>query len=271
MSEWHQHTLTGNFRLYRGFKSKFLPRRRDILVYLPPSYDSRRGRRYPVLYLQDGQNLFDGATSYVPGQEWCVDETAEKLIRTGKIEPLIIVGIYNAGEHRIDEYTPSADASRARGGKSHLYGSMLQREVKPFIDREFRTRRGPENTGLGGSSLGGLLTLTLGMQLYRVFGKLAVISPSLWWDNELALRRAKDLDRKLPLRIWLDMGTEEGETCVRHARELRDVLERKGWVQGVDLQHWEAPGAGHSEAAWARRMSQVLRFLFPGEARSPIS
>jgi predicted alpha/beta superfamily hydrolase len=257
------HTLTGNFRLYRDFESRYLRRKRDVLVYLPPGYDARPNRRYPVLYLQDGQNLFDAATSYIRGQEWCVDETAERLIRTGAIEPLIIVGIYNAGEYRVDEYTPTLDERHGRGGKAHAYGAMLTRELKPFIDAEFRTRRGPENTGLGGSSLGGLLTLAIGLRHSRTFGKLAVMSPSLWWDNEFILHRTREVEEKLPLRIWLDMGSEEGEEHVRQARDLRDVLESIGWVEGLDLQHWEAWGAGHTEAAWGKRMAQVLCFLFP--------
>jgi predicted alpha/beta superfamily hydrolase len=262
-----RHTLTGNFRLYPAFQSTHLRRKRDLLVYLPPGYETHPNRRFPVLYLQDGQNLFDGATAYIQDQEWGVDETAERLIRTGAIEPLIIVGIYNAGDHRIDEYTPTLDERHGRGGKADAYAAMLTSELKPFIDSEFRTRRGPENTGLGGSSLGGLLTLAIGLRHSSTFGKLAVMSPSLWWDNEFILRRAREVPEKLPLRIWLDMGSEEGEGYMRQARDLRDMLESKGWTDGLDLQHWEAMGAGHSEAAWAQRMEQVLRFLFPMGSR----
>ncbi|MDQ6678722.1 MAG: alpha/beta hydrolase-fold protein, partial [Acidobacteriota bacterium] len=148
-------------------------------------------------------------------------------------------------------------------GKSLLYGEMLTREIKPMIDREFRTRKGPGNTGLGGSSLGGLVSLEIGLRYSQVFGKLAIMSPSLWWDDEVMLRRVQALDGRLPLRIWLDMGLEEGERCVADTRHMRDALEAKGWVEGIDLQHREYPGAGHTEAAWRARMGQVLQFLFP--------
>ncbi len=102
-----RHTLTGNFRRHERFHSNFLPADRDVLVYLPSGFEDHPDRRYPVLYLHDGQNVFDGATSFVEGQEWHVDETAEELIRKGAIQPLIIVGIYNTGVHRLDEYTPT--------------------------------------------------------------------------------------------------------------------------------------------------------------------
>ncbi len=262
MNGGQHHTLTGDFRTFERFKSSYLPEARDIIVYLPPKYRKQTGRRYPVLYLQDGQNVFDSATSF-RGDEWQVDETAETLIRSRSIEPVIVVGIYNTGEHRMDEYTPTRDVQHGRGGKSEQYAQMLVREIKPMIDRKFRTRKGPRNTGLGGSSLGGLVALEIGLKFPDVFGKLAVLSPSLWWGNELMLERVDALEKKLPLRIWLDMGLEEGERCVENARHMRDALERKGWVEGEDLQHWEYPGAGHTESAWAARMGQVLEFLFP--------
>jgi len=258
-----EHTLTGKFHIIESFTSDYLPAARDIFVYLPPGYDiDSAERRYPVFYLHDGQNVFDAATSF-RGEEWMVDETAEALIQEGRIEPLIVVGIYNAGEHRIDEYTPSVDAGLQHGGKSYLYSKMLRREIKPLIDGQFRTRTGPHDTGLGGSSLGGLVSLAIGLRFPYVFGKLAVMSPSLWWGDRLLLKRVEALPAHLPLRIWLDMGLAEGDRCADDARDMRDALERKGWVDGHDLQHWEYPGAGHTEAAWAARMGQVLQFLFP--------
>jgi len=258
-----EHTLTGKFHIIESFTSGYLPAARDIFVYLPPGYDiDSSERRYPVFYLHDGQNIFDAATSF-RGEEWMVDETAEALITEGRIEPLIVVGIYNAGEHRIDEYTPSLDEERQHGGKSYLYSKMLRREIKPLIDRQFRTRTGPHDTGLGGSSLGGLVSLAIGLRFPHVFGKLAVMSPSLWWGDRLLLKRVEALPAHLPLRIWLDMGLAEGDRCAEDARDIRDALERKGWIDGHDLQHREYPGAGHTEAAWAARMGQVLQFLFP--------
>jgi predicted alpha/beta superfamily hydrolase len=260
------HTLTGNFRVHRRFHSSFLPSDRDLLVYLPPGYDHELQRYYPVLYLNDGQNLFDGATSFVPGQEWRVDETAEDLITRGVIQPIIIVGIYNTGMARMDEYTPTPDPRMGRGGKADLYARMLVEELKPFIDSHYRTQRDPVHTALGGSSLGGLLSLYVGVTHPQVFGKLAVMSPSVWWDRRTILRNVRRLRNKPALHVWLDIGTAEGNRPARilaDVRTLRDVMVRKGWQQGQDLCYVEDDGAGHNENAWAARVGGMLMFLFP--------
>lgn len=252
-----------NLRKHPGLQSEFLAEARDIVVYVPPGYDADESRRYPVLYLHDGQNLFEGATAFVPGQDWRINETAQTLVRAGEVEPLIIVGVYNTGEHRIDEYTPTRDRKQRAGGEADLYGKMVTEELKPFIDRTYRTVPDPVNTGLGGSSLGGLVTLYLGLQHPDVFGKLAVLSPSVWWDNRVILKLVRLTDPKPRLLIWLDIGTREGGTTVRDARALRDELLRSGWVLGSDLQYAEIPEAGHNEAAWAERVGPFLRYLFP--------
>src|SRR5471030_2206235 len=132
-----EHTLTGNFRQHEGFHSEYLEHDRTIIVYLPPGYDPESAARYPVLYLHDGQNVFDRATSI--GEEWQVDETPESLIRAGEIEPVIVVGIYNTGEHRIDEYAPTPRPDKGGGGHADDYGRMLLMELKPFIDRTYKT------------------------------------------------------------------------------------------------------------------------------------
>ena len=149
-----KHTLTGNIKVHRAFPSKFLGNRRDILVYLPPGYRRFSWRRHSVLYLHDGQNVFDAATSF-GGVEWGVDETAERLIRTKVIDPLIIVAVANMGEDRVHEYTPTPGVIEAKGrrkkrsrGLARLYGRFLMDELKPFIDRNYRTRRGPDIHGL---------------------------------------------------------------------------------------------------------------------------
>ena len=258
-----QHTLTGDFRTHAKFHSKFLPTDRDVLVYLPPGYAREKHRRYPVLYLHDGQNLFDGATSFIPGQEWRVDETAQSLIESRAIEPVIIVGIYNTGKERVDEYTPSADPKIKMGGKAELYGRLIVEELKPFIDSHYRTKSDAKDTGLGGSSLGGLVTMYLGLRYPNVFGKLAVVSPSVWWDNRRILGDVSAFGSKQHARIWLDMGTDEGPNAASDARSLRDALVAKGWRLGADLEYFEAVGAKHTETAWAQRVDPMLRFLFP--------
>src|SRR5436190_4704306 len=132
------HTLTGDIRVHKSFHSGILNNDRDVLVYLPANYESNEKKRYPVLYLHDGQNLFDGATSFIPGQEWRVDETAQMLIQSGKIEPLIIVGVYNTGKDRVNEYTAAEDPKYKVGGKADLYGRFLIEELKLFIDATYR-------------------------------------------------------------------------------------------------------------------------------------
>jgi predicted alpha/beta superfamily hydrolase len=257
------HTLTGEFRTHSKFHSKFLTADRDVLVYLPPDYEKDKQRRYPVLYLHDGQNLFDGATSFIPGQEWRVDETAQALITSGTVEPVIIVGVYNTGKERVEEYTPSADPKYKVGGKADLYGRLLVEELKPFIDSHYRTKRDAKNTGLGGSSLGGLVTMYLGLRYPAVFGKLAVVSPSVWWDDYKILGEVNSLKSSKHARIWLDIGTDEGENAAADVRRLRDALVAKGWTLDNDLKYLEAAGAKHSETAWAERVEPMLKFLFP--------
>ncbi len=259
------HTLTGDIRMHRNFHSRFLVADRDIIVYLPPGYEQAKKERYPVLYLHDGQNLFDGATSFIPGMEWRVDETAQALISAREIKPLIIVGIYNAGKDRIGEYTPTVDAEVKQGGRADSYGRMLVEELKPFIDSKYRTRRGARETGLGGSSLGGLVSLYLGLKYPQVFGRLAVVSPSVWWDNKMIIRDVQALGGRLPLRIWMDMGTKESRNptdATAAARALRDALVAKGWKENSDLKYFEAVGAEHNERAWSERVAPMLKFLY---------
>ncbi|HZE57704.1 MAG TPA: alpha/beta hydrolase-fold protein [Chthoniobacterales bacterium] len=261
------HTLTGNIQQHRAFPSKILKNRRDVLVYLPPGYRRFSMRQYPVLYLQDGQNVFDAATSFA-GVEWGVDETAQRLIRQKLMEPLIIVAIANTGEDRIHEYAPTParlDPPKRKRSKGLLrsYGRFLVEELKPFIDRKYRTKREAEFTGLGGSSLGGLATITLGLWFPNYFNRLAVLSPSIWWDDCAIYDIVDEVDetKKPPLKIWLDTGTHEPGW--ERAAGLRDRLVEKGWRLHDDLHYLEVEGANHSEGAWAGRIDPVLRFLFP--------
>jgi predicted alpha/beta superfamily hydrolase len=251
--------------LHHGFHSRHLTADRDIIVYLPPDYETAEQRRYPVFYLHDGQNLFDAETAFL-GQEWHADEIAEHLIHKGVIEPVIMVGIYNTGRHRVDEYTPATDLHGHSGGKARLYAAMIIEELKPFIDNEYRTIDTPDCTGMGGSSLGGLVTLYVGFRHPEIFGKLAVMSPSVWWRNGVILRMIRDHPISEPRpKIWLDIGTAEGKhpgRIVRDTRRLRDVLIRQGWQPGYDLAYSEHEDALHNEEAWGARLPHVLQFLF---------
>jgi predicted alpha/beta superfamily hydrolase len=126
-----------NLVKHEQFPSRFLRNQRDLIVYLPPGYDEQPQRHYPVLYLHDGQNLFDGATSFIPGMDWHVGQTADQFIYEGRVEPLIIVGIYNAGKQRLREYTPTR-MPKLGGGSANRYAKFLTEEVGPFVRHQYR-------------------------------------------------------------------------------------------------------------------------------------
>jgi predicted alpha/beta superfamily hydrolase len=251
-------------RLHRAFKSQYLPDERDLIVYVPPGYDRHSGRAYPVLYMHDGQNLFDGRTSFLPGRTWQVREQADAAIEAGEVEPLIIVGIYNTGDRRLAEYTPDRDWQRG-GGEADRYGLLLTRELMPWIAGQYRVRPEREATGLGGSSLGGLVTLYLGLRHAEHFGRLAVLSPSIWWNRKSILgavnERAPEIWEKP--RLWLDVGEQEGRRTVQDAQQLSLRLIANGWRLGETLHFERIEGGTHDEASWATRVRPMLRFLFP--------
>ena len=251
--------LNEEFRLHKSFQSKFLSKNRDVIVWLPPGYASEPDKRYPVLYMHDGANVF---------VLWKIDEIAKPLITSGEVEPLIIVMVPHGGtqEDRFDEYTPTKPRNFRSGGKADSYGRMLVEELKPFIDSEYRTLKDPANTGLGGASFGGIVSLHLGLKYPTVFGKLAVMSPSVWWDNKLILRNVNELKSKPDLRIWLDIGTGEGQKFVDDAKELRNAFVKKGWVLNSELIYFEAKDGAHNEESFAQRVKPMLKHLFPQQA-----
>jgi len=240
---------------------------RTVLIRLPIGYDApaNRHRRYPVFYLQDGQNLFDGATAFIGGQEWRADETTQELEQRHEIEPVILVALYNAGADRANEYTPVRDEKYKTGGAAETYGKWLSDTVKPFVDSHYRTKTDPANTAIGGSSLGGLLVLHLTLTHPTIWGKAAVLSPSVWWANKAILSTVNALLAPPAVRLYVDTGTAEDDTgdALTNARALRDALLSKGWGENVNFTYREAPDAKHNEAAWAARFGDVLRFLFP--------
>ena len=248
--------VTEEFRLHESFHSKFLPKDRDVIVWLPPDYKTNTTKRYPVLYMHDGMSVF---------ANWRLDETASALINNKQIEPLILVCVGNGGtsDDRFDDYTPTRDPGYAKSGNANNYGRMLIEELKPFVDARYRTLTDASNTGLGGASLGGLVTLYLGLKHPAKFGRLAVLSPSIWWDRGMILREVKALGSKPSLRIWLDVGTEEERGRTNVTKLLRDALTAKGWVLESDLTYFEAKGASHNEEAFALRGARFLKFLFP--------
>jgi predicted alpha/beta superfamily hydrolase len=248
------------------FTSRFLPGERAISVYLPEAYLTDPTRRFPVFYLHDGQNLIDGRTSFVAFRTWQADTTTDALTRAALIQPVILVAIANTGVRRMAEYTPTRDLRRG-GGAGPRYGRLLVEELKPLIDRHLRTLPDAPNTALGGSSLGGLISLALALDYPSVFGKAAIMSPSVWWNQRAILRRVALARPKPNLRLWLDMGTSEGLRHLRDTDLLHRRLQARGWQDTPgptqDLAYLRIPNAHHDESAWAARFDQVLRFLFP--------
>lgn len=250
--------------------SDVLEDEREYLVYLPPGYSDADPWRYPVLFLNDGQNVFDRATA-VTGVEWQVDETAELLIREGKIPGIVIVAVYNTPE-RIAEYTPFRDPVHGGGGADR-YARFLTTELMPELRAKYHLSRRPEDTAIIGSSLGGLCALYLGWRYPRVFGLVGALSPSLWWgERGLLTGIGGDERTRGPLKVWMDMGTEESladennngvPDVLDDLRTLRAVLVYKGYKPGVDLFYREVEGGRHDEASWAIRVSSLLEALFP--------
>jgi enterochelin esterase-like enzyme len=256
-----------NLIKHEQFASRYLRNQRDLIVYLPPGYQRQPGRKFPVLFLHDGQNLFDGATAFIAGMDWHVGQTADQCIQEGRAEPLIIVGIYNAGKQRLGEYTPTR-VPRLGGGRANRYAKFLLEEVRPFLMENYRVLSGAANTGIGGSSLGGLVSLYLGLRMPNIFGKIAALSPSVWWNQRVILRFAEAAPARTVPRIWLDIGTKEGGRTVEDVERFRDVLLGKGWRPEQDLHYQRVEGGEHNEAAWAQRVGPFLQFLFPaGESR----
>lgn len=259
--------VAGDLRLHE-FSSRVFRNTRFLRVWLPPGYDDagNAGRRYPVFYLNDGQNLFESSTAF-GGVEWQVDETAERLIREGAIPPMIFVGLDNTGKNRIREYMPhrSLHPILLRGQGSR-YPNFLIKEVMPFMGRNYRVAAGPENTGLGGSSLGALIALYTAAVRPGVIGHLLLESPSLWASNRQMIRASRDV-AQWPQRIFLGVGTAEAgredrsRSVVDDVRELAGILHRAG-LDDSRLHLVIQDGAGHNESAWAARFPEALRFLF---------
>jgi predicted alpha/beta superfamily hydrolase len=256
----HVPASTSFLRTHSRFRSNFLPER-DISVWLPPGYDDAKDVRYPVLYMHDGQNLFDPEAAFKKGEHWRVGETVSELIQKGRLDPLIVVGIANTGPRRIHEYTPTYDRRRG-GGEADAYGRLLVEELKPFVDRTYRTLPDPPHTGIAGSSLGGLVTLYLGLRRPDVFSRVGAMSPSVWWDRRVILRHVREARPKPPLRIWIDMGTREGRQHLENVRLLKAGLVRAGWSEGEDLFYEEVTGGTHSESAWGNRFGRMVEWLF---------
>jgi predicted alpha/beta superfamily hydrolase len=264
------HTVIGWLEIV-PFESRIFHNTRMLRVLVPANYFSPHNahRSYPVLYLQDGQELFDEATS--PKGEWHVDETVEHLVGGFKIPPMFVVGIDNAGDKRSSEYLPypdplndkDADAESLQGKE---YARFLTTEVMPFIEKRYRIARGAMNTGLGGSSYGGDIALYTALEYPGVFGHVLVESPELWIGKKQLLKDAQNA-KQLPHKMYLGIGTAEASEPIRSAeivnqvRELENILLKKGMGAGR-LRVAIEEGGQHNQAAWSRRLPDALLFLY---------
>jgi predicted alpha/beta superfamily hydrolase len=260
-------SVVGDLRLHE-FSSRVYRNTRMLRVWLPPEYDApgNATRHYPVFYLNDGQNLFDGVTAFA-GVEWQVDETADRLIREGKVSPLVIVGIDNTGVDRIKEFLPyrsfSPPVLRPQGKR---YPDFLMDEVMPFVYERYRIARGQENTGLGGSSLGALISLYTAMDRPGTFSRLLLESPSLFVSNRRILKYSHYF-RRWPEKIVIGIGTREAgredkdRQVVEDVRELQRIMQHAG-LNDDRLRVRIDVDASHNEREWGKRFPEALSFLF---------
>lgn len=261
-------TLTGDIRVHHLFHSPELANARTIMVYLPPGYDDEPDQRYPVLYMHDGNNIFDAKTS-ATGVEWGVDETVQHLIVQDRIRKIIIVGVFNTPQ-RTKEYSPFKDPEFG-GGFGDAYLEFVAATLKPFIDRTYRTLPGREHTGLAGSSLGGLISLYGLFAQPDVFGFAGAVSPALWWARRKIFSFLRAARRPRPIKLWLDMGTDEGEAAgplveykkgPADCRRLVKTLTDQGYELEQDVRYEEIEGGRHHELDWAARVDRMLLYFF---------
>lgn len=263
----------GRYHLVQAFGATLLGNTRDVLIYLPPSYSDEVSREFPVLYMHDGQNLYyDDTAAY--GFAWEVDDVADRLVSAGEMEEVIIVGVYNTAD-RINEYTPTLDQNYG-GGDGPLYADFLIHDLKPWVDEHYRTRVGPEDTAVMGSSLGGLISFWLGWTYPEVFGMSGAVSPSFWWNNTDSLTMVQGGALPPEARFYLDIGTAEGEdvsgdgltSSVKDTRDVRNALLTLGAEWPRTLAYLEVLGGAHNESAWEARVEHPLRWMFGSDELS---
>lgn len=251
-----------------NFHATKLNNERDILIYLPEGYEESPEERYPVLYMHDGKNVFHNTKQAYSESSWNVNLTVDSLIEQGIITKLIIVGISNnssraseythrSSVHRIVKHSVFGEYELNAEGNGLLYEDFIIHDLKPYIDSQYRTLMGPEDTGMIGSSMGGLVTYNIGFRRPDVFGMIGVMSPAFFWDDEEALVPYQ----KEPLKIWMDVG--EGETdYIPRTKKIADVLCNAGYRLGEDFMFYQEPMAVHNEKSWGERLPMILIYFF---------
>ena len=247
--------------------SKILKHQRILDIYLPPSYHLNPHKSYPVIYMHDGNNLFYPEIAFA-GVPWNVHLTLDRLIAHHLISECIVVGLYNS-IGRNNEYTwyPMRFSHRLEGGGGHDYAHFIIQEVIPYLQSRYRIFNHPQQVGVMGSSLGGLISLYLGLYFPHIFGHIGAVSPSLWWGQGRILKDIQGI--KNHLKIWLCMGTQEGGTRrvrdnpnIYQVRRLKQALYHQGFVEGLNLAYLEDRGGHHNEWHWGQRFHLPLMFFF---------
>ncbi|MDF1662605.1 MAG: alpha/beta hydrolase-fold protein [Planctomycetota bacterium] len=252
-------TFLGNF----GKAS--LDRDRPVWVHRPEGY--KKSRSYPVLYMLDGQNVFDPSTSAF-GEEWGADEAHDQLLKAGKIIPVVIVAIGNSAG-RMYEYTPDKDPKYGSGGGLHKLEMMIQQEIEPALRKKYSIKKGAKNRGIMGSSLGGLAAFHLALRHPDRYGVVGVISPSFWWNKRSTLAALKKMKKlKRARKMWMDMGTKEGDgvTPIRDLKDVAALLRKKGY-KSSELKIFIDKNATHSEPSWRKRLPRALSYLYESKSK----
>ncbi|MBN1270127.1 MAG: hypothetical protein JXB04_11100 [Kiritimatiellae bacterium] len=258
---WKDHRLgpppriTGDYRIHEAITSPRLRFPHKVIVWLPPSYEKEMDRRYPVLYMQDGQQVFDPTTS-TWNQDWEVDEWCTKLIAEGRLQEIIVVAVYSTDD-RCLEYNPS------QVGKE--YAQFIVEELKPMVDQEYRTLPDRAHTAVAGSSMGATIAFHMAWTRPDVFFGTACLSPAFKFkDDPSDLDLVRATSEPPPLRVFLycGAGDELEQELLPGTREMADLLRRAGFKDGQNLLVVEEPQDQHNEAAWARQTDRWLMFLF---------
>ncbi len=237
------------------FEIPQLIKTRRIAALLPHDYH-QTDRRYPVLYLQDGQNLFD---DYAPFGNWGIDKKLAVMAERG-MEDVIIIAIDHAEKERIAEFTPSMNTKLGKGdGKKYI--RFLADTLKPHVDKHFRTLPERAHTGIGGSSMGGLITIYAGFMYPEVYGKLMVFSPSLWVAPNIHFQ-LMSFDEALDLKVYLYAGNEEGTYMVPNMERFIRAIGEQGIASNIDFHLSIDPQGKHNEARWGEEFPKAVEWLF---------
>lgn len=250
----HYDLLFPRFVSYLGLQP------RDVWVYYPASYFENTLATYPVLYMHDGQNLFDPALAF-GGTEWQVDETLERAEQDGSIREVVVIGIGNTSD-RIAEYTPTTDPDYPDAGWGETYLRFITSELMPQVNAHLRVRTDAASTGILGSSLGGLISAYAGTTDGSIFGVVGVMSPSTWWNNNWIIDQVANASGQLPVRVYLDSG-DAGDSSddVTYTAQLAQSYQKRGFAEH-NLRYTVGHGDQHNEYFWARRLPGALQFLF---------